>query len=69
MILGLDFITHNDDTLRADEGQVQDDSKNNDITEEDDDCQQQVPECLQVVSHILSELDTSTDNISRYHLH
>ena len=39
MILGLDFTTHNDDTLRADEGQVQDDSKNNDITEEDDDCQ------------------------------
>ena len=40
-----------------------------DDDEEDDDCQQQVPECLQVVSHILSELDTSTDNISRYHLH
>ena len=39
MILGLDFTTHNDDTLRADEGQVQDDIKNNDITEEDDDCQ------------------------------
>ena len=39
MILVLDFTTHNDDTLRADEGQVQDDSKNNDITEEDDDCQ------------------------------
>ena len=38
MILGLDFTTHNDDTLRADEGQVQDDTKNNDITEEDDDC-------------------------------
>ena len=39
MILVLDFTTHNDDTLRADEGQVQDDIKNNDITEEDDDCQ------------------------------
>ena len=39
-----------------------------DDDEEDDDSKQQVPDCLQVVSHILSELDTSTDNINRYKL-
>ena len=51
MILGLDFTTHNDDTLRADEGQVQDDSKNNDITEEDDDCQY-----ISVISNSIHDL-------------
>ena len=51
LILGLDFTTHNDDTLRADEGQVQDDSKNNDITEEDDDCQY-----ISVISNSIDDL-------------
>ena len=56
MILGLDFTTHNDDTLRADEGQVQDDSKNNDITEEDDDCQY-----ISVISNSIHDLYSVKD--------
>ena len=56
MILGLDFTTHNDDTLRADEGQVQDDIKNNDITEEDDDCQY-----ISVISNSIHDLYSVKD--------
>ena len=36
MILGMILITHDETNLRAIEGQVQDDSKNKDITEEYD---------------------------------
>ena len=52
----MDFTTHNDDTLRADEGQVQDDSKNNDITEEDDDCQY-----ISVISNSIHDLYSVKD--------
>ena len=36
MILGIILITHDEANLREIEGQVHDDSKNTDITEEDD---------------------------------
>ena len=65
MILGLDFTTHNDDTLRADKGQVQDDSKNNDITEEDDDCQY-----ISVISNSIHDLYSVKDkNITLNYSH
>ena len=46
MILGMILITHYETNLRAIEGQVPDDNKNKDITEEDDEMSIYFSNCL-----------------------